>query len=98
MNLPTQFNLMAHTIKVKAIPAEKWKRDDCLGLYNPATRVIEVRAQGTQMDGHVYYHEVVHCILDAMGHKLYSDEAFVDNFAGLLQQVLETSKYPAKGT
>lgn len=38
--------------------------------------------------GHTYCHELVHSILDAMGHKLSNDEGFVDAFGKYLHQYL----------
>jgi|WetSurSiteA1Bulk_404760.scaffolds.fasta_scaffold388962_1 predicted SprT family Zn-dependent metalloprotease len=41
-----------------------------------------------------FYHELVHMILYHMNEKkLCSDEKFVDTFAKLLRQALETAKY-----
>lgn len=87
---------MAHTIKVKAVPAEKWKHADCVGFYNYEKQQIEIKDGGGTMPAHIFTHELTHAILSAMGHKLNNDEAFVDQFSGLLQQALETAKYPAE--
>ena len=40
--------------------------------------------------GHTYCHELVHSILDSMGHKLSHDEGFVDAFGRYLHQYLVT--------
>lgn len=84
---------MAHTIKVKSIPADKWKLPDCVGFYNYEKQQIELKDHGKTMPGHIFYHELTHAILSSMGHKLNHDEAFVDQFSGLLHQALTTSKY-----
>jgi hypothetical protein len=96
MRIPKSFRLMAHTIKVKAVPAEKWKHKDCVGFYNYDKQQIELRDGDGTMPGHIYAHELVHAILSAMGHKLNSDEAFVDQFSGLLQQAMDSAKYPSE--
>lgn len=96
MRIPKSFRLMAHTIKVRAVPEGKWKHKDCVGFYNYEKQQIELRDGGGTMPGHIFTHELTHAILSAMGHKLNHDEAFVDQFSGLLQQALETAKYPAE--
>jgi hypothetical protein len=40
-----------------------------------------------------FWHEAVHVILDDMGHKLYKDEKFVDQFATRLHQITKTAKF-----
>jgi hypothetical protein len=94
MRIPSSFRLMGHTIKVKAIPAEKWKHKDCIGLYNYEKQLIELKDGGETMPGHTFLHEVMHACLSAMGHKLNSNEAFVDQLSGLLHQAFTSAKYP----
>lgn len=94
MRIPCSFRLLAHTIHVKAIPASKWKHTDCVGIYQADKQQIEVKDGPGTMPGHILCHEITHAILSAMGHKLNNDEAFVDNFSGLLHQALSTAKYP----
>ena len=93
MRIPVSFHLMAHTIKVRAVPSDQWRHKDCVGLYDADKQLIELRHQpGTQSE-HIYTHELVHAILTAMGHQLNADEGFVDNFSGLLHQAMTTSRY-----
>jgi hypothetical protein len=40
--------------------------------------------------GQAYCHELVHSILDSMGHKLSHDEGFVDAFGRYLHQYMTT--------
>jgi hypothetical protein len=40
-----------------------------------------------------FWHESVHAILYAMGNPLYKDEAFVNAFATLLTQAIETAEF-----
>ena len=40
-----------------------------------------------------FWHEVTHGILDAMGHALYRDEAFVREFATLLTGAIDTARF-----
>jgi hypothetical protein len=94
VKIPRSFQLMAHTITVKAIPGDKWRHKDCVGFYNYEKQRIELKDAGTTMPGHIFMHELLHAALSAMGHKLNNDEAFVDQLSGLLQQAFETAKYP----
>lgn len=94
MQIPTSFRLLNHKIRVRSIPAQEWKREDCVGIYMMGEQRIELRDSGGTLPSHIFTHELTHAILDAMGHKLSRDEGFVDAFAGLLDQALSTAKYP----
>ena len=59
MKIPTSFQLMAHTINVRTIPAARWKHKDCIGLYNYEKQQIEVRDDGgATMPFHTFAHEL----------------------------------------
>ena len=98
MQIPTSYRLMAHTIKVKRVPVGKWKDDQCVGQFSTERKQILVRDSHDTLTTHIFAHEMVHSILDAMGHPLNSDESFVDSFSGLLHQVLSTAKYPRQSS
>jgi len=40
-----------------------------------------------------FWHEVTHCILYDMGHKLWDDEAFVTAFSRRLTHMIDTAKF-----
>lgn len=99
MKIPKKFKLFATTINVE------W---DNKGLNDRSTygesrygesKIILSKTQGQQnlskdkiMD--VFYHEKVHIILNTLGYNdLSSDEIFVDTFAKLFRQSVETEEY-----
>ena len=94
MRIPSSYRLMAHTIKVKRIPPCRWKDEKTVGLFSTEHKRIEIRDTCDTLTEHVFLHELTHSILDAMGHPLNRREDFVDQFSGLLHQVLTTAKYP----
>ena len=97
--IPKKFKLLGHNIKVRY---DNNRMDDmnALGLCEPTFNVLSLakKTGGKKMPKstieHTYWHEVTHRILRAMGENdLYKNEAFVDNFAGCLHQVIKSSKY-----
>lgn len=92
MKIPKSIQLLAHTITVEVVPKAKWKMEDAVGYWVPGeNRIVLLRQPRTQL-AHTYLHEVTHAVLDAMNHKLSRNEPFVDQFAGLLAQALESGK------
>ena len=91
LNIPTEFALMGKTYKVKVNDNTGM---DYNGYYNPQTLEISIaKGQPIDLAEHVFYHELVHCILQTMNEKqLYEDEKFTDIFGGLLHQALNTAK------
>jgi len=85
---------MAHTIKVKRLAPLRWKMEDCIGFYAGDQRLVALKDTGDSTTEHAFCHELTHSILASMGHPLNQDEAFVDNFSGLLHQALSTAKDP----
>lgn len=94
MQIPSSYRLMAHTIRVKRVPVARWEDEKCVGQFSTERKEILVRDSHDTLTWHIFAHELVHSILDAMGHRLNKDEAFVDSFSGLLHQALSTAKYP----
>lgn len=85
---------MGHTVTVQIISKKDWKYDGEWGWWDPAkNEILLVRQPRTQLR-HSFWHEAVHAILDFMGHsKLSANEAFVDQFGGLLAQILDSSEH-----
>lgn len=98
MILPTTFQILGHTVNV-IFDSQRMDDKNALGYLEPDLNTITLTdvSGGKQMPmssiEHTYLHEVVHLILRHMGEdELYKNEKFVDLFAGLLHQVLSTSK------
>ncbi len=98
MNIPTSFNILGQVINV-VFNSEKMDDKHALGYLESDLNVITLTdiSNGKQLPmssiEQTYLHEVVHLILRHMGEDdLYKNEKFVDLFAGLLHQILTTSK------
>jgi len=96
--IPKQFSILGHTINV-VIDSKRMDDKNALGYLEPWLNKISLcnQSNGDSLPQdaieHTYLHEVTHLILKCMGKDdLYKDEEFVDLFAGLLHQVLITSK------
>ena len=96
--VPSRFRVFGQLVTVT------WRKDlyelhKCSGLWEPQGNRISLQIQ--EKDGlndeqmyQIYWHEVVHCILDKMDYeKLSKDERLVDGIAQLLHQVLSTTEY-----
>ena len=100
LKIPQSFQLMGHNFKVEWDNKLFFYGNQDLGLcdFNCNRIVIQpntdsVPRERSQIE-HTYLHEMVHAILSTMGEQGLSDnEVFVDTFAGLLHQALQTSKY-----
>lgn len=98
VGIPKQFTMMGRTFKVrmhdKPIPDDDDPRGPgLLGRCDHDQGVIHVcKQQAKDSQVHTFYHEITHAILGALGREtLNRDERFVDQFSGLLLQVLKTS-------
>jgi predicted SprT family Zn-dependent metalloprotease len=98
IQIPKQFNLLGHTIKVNVTPNFRLI-DGNLGEANYSEGSINLQGNtkefpvSKEMLEHTYLHEVIHFVLYFMGNEeLREDEGFVDLFAGLLHQALQTQK------
>lgn len=98
--IPKRFNLAGQEIQV--VWDNEYMLDrEILGEVTLDYNVIKLATKGRgakelpkERIEQVYFHEVVHAILDTMGKdKLSSSEEFVEGFSSLLYQVLKTSKY-----
>jgi hypothetical protein len=98
VKIPKSFTLMGHTIKVHIVSLRDWEAlaeqydemDDCCGFWVPDSNLIVLLRQPKSKLMHTYLHEVTHAVLFYMNNKLWRNEQFVDQFAGLLSQALET--------
>lgn len=95
--IPTSFKILNHTIEV-VFDNEHCDKNDCFGQYmhqeNKIILADKYKANKNwvkykpEIIEHVFYHELVHCILYYMNNELWLDEKFVDQFAGLLSQTM----------
>jgi hypothetical protein len=90
--IPKSFRLMGHTISVEVVGKKDWKYADCVGIFNPETNKIQVLKQTKSMTMHSFWHEVTHAMLHTIGHRLYSNEPFVDQIGGLLAQIMDSAE------
>lgn len=92
--IPSQLQLMGHTIKVKVIPRSRWRRKSCVGIWMPDKLTIELLDDGEiSLVQHTFCHELTHAMLDMISHELSRDEKFVDQLGALLQQALTTFEF-----
>jgi hypothetical protein len=98
MKIPKSFQLLGKRYEVVMVPVEEWSEEELVGLCSPQKLEVSIKCGlKPQLQEHIYLHEMMHAIFDAMGEeKLYTDEAFIDTLAGLLHQAL-TSDSPAIG-
>jgi hypothetical protein len=95
--IPKQFKILNHTIEV-VFDSEYCSKNQCFGQYlyqeNKIVLADKYKSKKNwvkykpEIVEHVFYHELVHCVLYYMNHELWLDEKFVDQFAGLLAQVM----------
>lgn len=102
IDVPLAFKLGGKRYKVVEVDSMKTPRGRSLmGQIDYEKRTVTVathnastgRKYGKDEIGNSFLHEMVHGILNDMGHKLQSDEGFVTNFADRLQEALESFKY-----
>lgn len=100
--IPSSFKILNHTIDV-VFDNEYCSKNDCFGQYLYKENKIILadkyktkrgwRKYKPEIIAHVFHHELVHCILYYMNHKLWDDEKFVDQFSGLLAQIEQSKEY-----
>jgi hypothetical protein len=98
MIIPKSFQLLGHTFTV-AMQDNLQSGHDAIGLakFHENKIILQAHTKATphartQIE-QTFCHEVVHCILDAMGDKERSEnEQFVDLFGSLIHQVLTTQR------
>lgn len=99
MKIPKNLKLFGYEIEVKMDDKLKYEKD-CFGIAEfHRNRIvlqsnnIEKLVPNVQIEKH-FLHELIHFILYMMGEEtLTYNEKFVDLFARLLQQALETMEY-----
>lgn len=99
--IPREFMLQGqkYKVQVSAKPTQKTELtnlDKYAGLSNRNLGLCWIRGNGgidKEYQVHVFYHELVHLMLDHIGEsKLSAKEKFVDDLAGLIHQFIETRK------
>lgn len=99
MNIPDKFKLHGQTIKV-ILTNKLVHNSDVVGEARYRDNTILIQDNGEQVNmiiskmEQVFFHELVHYILNAMGEdKINSNDKFVDLFASLLHQAITTFEY-----
>lgn len=94
--LPIKFKLKRQWYTVQQYPLQHVR---CQGRLYPTRRAIEIFAGRKRMPRtpaairQTFWHEVTHAILHQMGHPLWNNETFVEEFSQLLSQAIDTSKF-----
>lgn len=99
MNIPDKFKLHGQTIKV-ILTNKLVHNSDVVGEARYRDNTILIQDNGEQVNmiiskmEQVFFHELVHYILNAMGEdKINNNDKFVDLFASLLHQAITTFEY-----
>jgi hypothetical protein len=94
--IPSQFNLLNHTITVRVLHKSEWpeRYADAVGVWDVSRNEILLLRQPRTQLRHCFWHEVTHAILDMMGKsKLSTNEQFVDAMGGLLAQMMDSTEF-----
>jgi hypothetical protein len=98
VKIPKHFRLYNHTIRVTVVSRKDWEVlaeeydiENAVGVWRSGDQAIALLKQEKSMMLHTYCHELTHAILDTMNDKLSNNEKWVDQFAGLLAQAIETA-------
>lgn len=80
---------------MRVLPKSEWpeKYSDAVGVWEDSKCEILLLKQPRTVLRHTFWHEAAHALLDMMGHKLSSNESFVDALAGLLAQLNDTAEF-----
>lgn len=95
MLIPTKLKIGRKKFSVNVSPS---LHQDVYGRCWPAAGLIAVaqthkkRQRSAMAQAETFWHELTHCILHDMGHKLYRNEAFVVAFSKRLNQAVHTAK------
>ena len=91
--IPSQFQLLGHTIKVRVVSPGRWRHGkDIVGIWLPDDYRIDIvsTVKGSHRQ-QVWAHEAMHAMLDLGGYEaLSADVVLVDRLGHLLQQMLTT--------
>ena len=97
--IPKTLQLLGHTITVRIVPKSQWDDladqydiADADAIFSSAHKLILICRGKSSYMYQLFCHELVHAVLDCMNSQLSYDEAFVDNFGGLLAQALKTAR------
>lgn len=99
--IPTSLQLLGHTITVRVVGKKDWEAltemsehidEEDFGAWFQQENLILIRRTKHSLMFHTFTHELLHAILDMMNSPLSYDEAFVDNFGGLLAQALDSAR------
>lgn len=94
LRLPKSLKFPCHTVHVRVKQKARLH-----GQYYPATGYLEVAVNGRKPKqvSQTMWHEITHAVLANMKHKaapgLVYNEAFVDEFATVLNNALHSAKY-----
>ena len=93
--IPRHFQLLNHRITVRVLTKSEWpeKYADAVGVWDNAKCEILLLKQAKTVLRHTFWHEATHALLDMMGHKLSTNESFVDALAGLLAQLNDSTEF-----
>jgi hypothetical protein len=93
VKIPATFRIYGTEWRVVVVQRNDWKDgEDCLGVSDFNTNEIRLLRRVRDSMEHIWLHELTHVVLAAMGSKLQTNEAFVDQMAGLFHQALTTGK------
>lgn len=93
--IPKRFKLLNHQITVRVLSKSEWpeKYADSVGVWDNHKNEILLLKQPRTVLRHTLWHEITHALLDMMGHKLSTNESFVDALGGLLAQLSDTTEF-----
>ena len=97
MQLPTAIKLGSTRYTVEPIPGTI--KPGCLGHISYDAKTIMVsthknaRMRSDSAIAQTFWHEVTHGILKDMGHRLESNEEFVDQFSRRLSDAIRSAKF-----
>jgi hypothetical protein len=91
MRIPSSFELQGRTIRV-VLSDEMTDNDGEWDSHKDLITIDETNPRDIR--AHSFLHEFVHAALQALGKEdLGKDETFVDCFAGLIHQMLKSSRF-----
>lgn len=99
MKIPKKFRVGKTHYKVKHVGCFDWtlkrgeinydKREVTLAVYAGLVGPLRSPHQLT----HTFWHEATHAILHDMGHRLHTNEGFVDEFAKRLTDIVYSARF-----
>ena len=97
MKIPTKFKVYDSEVKVILSP-DLIKDFQCSGQYFDSSSTIKLQTVNEVFDIYnqeiSFVHELIHCLLESIGeYKLSQNEKFVELFARVLKQAINTMEY-----